>query len=80
MGVPTQPAWVQGGAVQLELLTGNYDPHSRGLPMLFAVLAVAAQLDRDHIREKTFEGQEAAAARGNRAEVGRAYLIPDSPG
>lgn len=33
--------------------------------MLFVVLAVAAQLDRDYIREKTLEGQLAAAARGN---------------
>jgi DNA invertase Pin-like site-specific DNA recombinase len=33
--------------------------------MLFAVLAAAAQLDRDYIREKTLEGQQAAAARGN---------------
>lgn len=33
--------------------------------MLFAVLAVAAQLDRDYIREKTLEGQQTAAARGN---------------
>jgi DNA invertase Pin-like site-specific DNA recombinase len=32
--------------------------------MLFAVLAVAAQLDRDYIREKTLEGQ-AAAAKGS---------------
>ena len=31
--------------------------------MLFAVLAVAAQLDRDYVREKTLEGQKAAAAR-----------------
>jgi DNA invertase Pin-like site-specific DNA recombinase len=33
--------------------------------MLFAVLAVAAQLDCDYIREKTLEGQQAAAAHGN---------------
>jgi DNA invertase Pin-like site-specific DNA recombinase len=33
--------------------------------MLFAVLAVAAQLDRDYIRQKTLEGQRAAAAKGN---------------
>jgi len=31
----------------------------------FAVLAVAAQLDRDYIRQKTLEGQRAAAAKGN---------------
>jgi hypothetical protein len=61
-------AQFQGGGVQLELLTGPltgiYDPHGMG-SMLFAVLAVAAQLDRDYIREKTLEGQRAAAARGN---------------
>ncbi|WAU78586.1 hypothetical protein O1Q96_01220 (plasmid) [Streptomyces sp. Qhu-G9] len=33
--------------------------------MLFAVLAVAAQLDRNYIREKTLEGQVAAAFKGN---------------
>ena len=43
--------------------------------MLFAVLAVAAQLDRDYIREKTPEGQAAAAARGNQG--GRPKVIDD---
>ena len=43
---------------------GIFDPSGMG-NMLFAVLAVAAQLDRDYIREKTLEGQQAAAARGN---------------
>jgi hypothetical protein len=33
--------------------------------MLFAVLAVAAQLDRNYVREKTLEGQGTAAAKGN---------------
>jgi DNA invertase Pin-like site-specific DNA recombinase len=60
----TLSAQLQGGGVQLELLTGpltgTYDPHGMG-SMLFAVLAVAAQLDRDYIREKTLEGQQAAA-------------------
>jgi DNA invertase Pin-like site-specific DNA recombinase len=64
----TLSAHLQGGSVQLELLTGPltgiYDPHGMG-SMLFAVLAVAAQLDRDYIRDKTLEGQQAAAARGN---------------
>ena len=67
----TLSAHLQGGGVQLELLTGPltgiYDPHGLG-SMLFAVLAVlavATQLDRDYIREKTLEGQQAAAARGN---------------
>lgn len=32
--------------------------------VLSAVLAVAARLDRDYIREKTLEGQQAAAAHG----------------
>jgi DNA invertase Pin-like site-specific DNA recombinase len=44
--------------------------------MLFAVLAVAAELDRDYIREKTLEGQQAAAAKGNHG--GRPKVIdPD---
>jgi len=64
----TFSAQLQTDGVQLELLTGPltgiYDPHGLG-SMLFAVLAVAAQLDRDYIREKTLEGQQAAAARGN---------------
>ncbi len=58
----------QAAGIQLELLsgplTGIYDPTGMG-SMLFAVCAVAAQLDRDYIREKTLEGQRAAAARGN---------------
>ncbi len=61
-------AQLQAGDIQLELLSGPlvgiYDPHGMG-SMLFAVLAVAAQLDRDYIREKTLEGQQAAASRGN---------------
>ena len=47
-------ATLQTRDVALELLTGPtpgiYDPHGMG-SMLFAVLAVAAQLDRDCIRE-----------------------------
>src|SRR6266496_961462 len=61
-------ATLQAAGIQLELLTGPltgiYDPTGMG-SMLFAVCAVAAQLDRDYIREKTLEGQRAAAARGN---------------
>jgi DNA invertase Pin-like site-specific DNA recombinase len=57
-------------------LTGIFDPSGMG-SMLFAVLAVAAQLDRDYIREKTLEGQKAAAARGRHG--GRPPVIdPDS--
>ncbi|MCK9928127.1 recombinase family protein [Frankia sp. Mgl5] len=55
-------------------LTGIYDPHGMG-SMFFAVLAVAAQLDRDYIREKTLEGQQAAAARGNHG--GRPKVIDE---
>ncbi|MEV0972134.1 hypothetical protein [Microtetraspora glauca] len=33
--------------------------------ILFAILAVGAQLDRNYIREKTLEGHQAAAAKGN---------------
>jgi DNA invertase Pin-like site-specific DNA recombinase len=43
--------------------------------MLFAVMAVAAQLDRNYIREKTMEGQAAAAAKGNHG--GRPKVIDD---
>jgi DNA invertase Pin-like site-specific DNA recombinase len=43
--------------------------------MLFAVLAVAAQLDRDYIKEKTLEGQRAAPARGNHG--GRPKVVGD---
>ncbi|MEY9212088.1 recombinase family protein [Thermobifida halotolerans] len=61
-------AQLQADGVRLELLTGPltgvYDPNGMG-SMLFAVLAVAAQLDRNYIREKTLEGQVAAAAKGN---------------
>nr|WP_223168126.1 recombinase family protein [Nonomuraea sp. SYSU D8015] len=64
----TLSATLQAGDIQLELLTGPltgiYDPSGMG-SMLFAVLAVAAQLDRNYIREKTLEGQMAAAAKGN---------------
>ena len=55
-------------------MPGIYAPHGMG-SMLFAVLAVSAQLDRDYIREKTLEGQAAAAARGNHG--GRPPVIDD---
>jgi DNA invertase Pin-like site-specific DNA recombinase len=71
-------ATLEAGGIQLELLTGPlagiYDPHGMGA-MLFAVLAVAAQLDRNYIREKTLEGQQAAAAKGNHG--GRPKVIDD---
>nr|WP_157570183.1 recombinase family protein [Microtetraspora malaysiensis] len=69
---------LQAAGVQLELLTGPltgiYDPNGMGA-MFFAVLAVAAQLDRNYIREKTLEGQQAAAAKGNHG--GRPKVIDE---
>ncbi|MFI7708796.1 recombinase family protein [Nonomuraea sp. NPDC049480] len=74
----TLSAQLQRAGVQLELLTGPltgiYDPNGMGA-MFFAVLAVAAQLDRNYIREKTLEGQHAAAAKGNHG--GRPKVIDD---
>lgn len=74
----TLAATLEASGIQLELLsgplTGIYDPHGMGA-MLFAVLAVAAQLDRNYIREKTLEGQQAAAAKGNHG--GRPTVIDD---
>ncbi|MGW0844249.1 recombinase family protein [Streptomyces sp. NPDC002787] len=69
---------LQKAGVQLELLTGPltgiYDPNGMGA-MFFGVLAVAAQLDRNYIREKTLEGQVAAATKGNHG--GRPKVIDD---
>jgi DNA invertase Pin-like site-specific DNA recombinase len=69
---------LQAAGIQLELLTGPltgiYDPNGLGA-MLFAVLAVGAQLDRDYIRDRTLEGQQAAAAKGNHG--GRPKVIDD---
>jgi DNA invertase Pin-like site-specific DNA recombinase len=69
---------LQAAGIQLELLTGPltgiYDPNGLGA-LLFAVLAVGAQLDRDYIRDKTLEGQSAAAARGRHG--GRPKVIDD---
>jgi DNA invertase Pin-like site-specific DNA recombinase len=74
----TLSSQLQGAGVQLELLTGPltgiYDPNGMGA-MFFAVLAAAAQIERNYIREKTLEGQQAAAAKGNRG--GRPKVIDD---
>ena len=43
--------------------------------MFFAVLAVAGQIERNYIREKTLEGQVIAAAKGN--DGGRPKVIDD---
>jgi DNA invertase Pin-like site-specific DNA recombinase len=64
----TPSAELQTGGIQLELLTGPltgiYDPNGTGA-MFFAVLAVAGQIERNYIREKTLEGQLIAASKGN---------------
>lgn len=69
---------LQAAGVQLELLTGPlsgiYDPNGMGA-MFFAVLAAAAQIERNYIREKTLEGQVAAAAKGNHG--GRPKVIDE---
>jgi DNA invertase Pin-like site-specific DNA recombinase len=64
-------AALAAGGIQLELLTGPltgvHDPNGMGA-MLFAVLAVAAQLDREYIREKTLEGQRPPRPRAATAD------------
>ncbi|MDT0448034.1 recombinase family protein [Streptomyces sp. DSM 40473] len=69
---------LQAAGVRLELLTGPlsgiYDPNGMGA-MFFAVLAAAAQIERNYIREKALEGRHAAAAKGNRG--GRPKVIDD---
>ncbi|ANP50676.1 recombinase family protein [Streptomyces griseochromogenes] len=69
---------LQAVGVQLELLTGPlsgiYDPNGMGA-MFFAVLAAAAQIERNYIREKTLEGQVTAAAKGNHG--GRPKVIDE---
>jgi DNA invertase Pin-like site-specific DNA recombinase len=60
-------AALETGGIRLEVLTGPlagiWDPRGDG-SVLFAVLAAAAGLDRNHRREKSIEGQRAAAAGG----------------
>ncbi|MFG2862327.1 hypothetical protein [Streptomyces sioyaensis] len=64
--------------MQLELLTGALsgicDPNGMGA-MFFAVLAAAAQIERNYIREKPLEGQVTAAAKGNHG--GRPKVIDE---
>lgn len=54
-------------SIRLELLggmlAGTFDPHGVG-SLLFSVLEAAAQLDRDHLRNKKVEGQRTAAGKG----------------
>ncbi|MFF2001354.1 pyridoxamine 5'-phosphate oxidase family protein [Kitasatospora sp. NPDC058201] len=69
---------LQAAGVQLELLTGPltgiHDPNGMGA-MFFAVLAAAAQIERNYIREKTLEGQVSAASKGNHG--GQPKVIDD---
>ncbi|MFD0378318.1 TSUP family transporter [Streptomyces sp. NPDC127112] len=66
---------LQAAGVQLELLTGPltgiYDPNGMGA-MSFAVLAVAAQLDRNYIRENP--GGQAARSRYSEVRTNRERL------
>ncbi|MEV5576897.1 hypothetical protein AB0L06_43330 [Spirillospora sp. NPDC052269] len=70
---------LQAAGIRLELLTGPltgiYDPNGTGA-MLFAVLAVAAQLDREYIRDKPLEGQQVAAANGNHGGRPKVIGVP----
>lgn len=74
----TLSAELQAGGIQLEFLTGPltgiYDPNGMGATF-FAVLAVAGQIERNHIREETLEGQVIAASKGNHG--GRPKVIDD---
>lgn len=71
----TLAAALRTNGIRLELLTGPlagvHDPNGT----LFTVLTAAAQLDRDHLRDKTLEGQRAATARGNHS--GRPKVFDD---
>ncbi|MFF1478795.1 recombinase family protein [Streptomyces sp. NPDC058301] len=63
----TLGATLQAEGIQLEILSGPlqgiHDPHGAGA-IVFAVLAVAAEVEREGIREKTMEGLETAASNG----------------
>ncbi|MEU1126560.1 recombinase family protein [Streptomyces sp. NPDC005899] len=69
---------LQADGIQLELLSGPlqgvYDPNGAGA-IVFAVLAVSAEVEREGIREKTLEGLDAAARKGNHG--GRPTVVDD---
>ncbi|MFE0655328.1 recombinase family protein [Streptomyces sp. NPDC058876] len=52
----------------------EYNPNGAGA-IVFAVLAVSAEVEREGIREKTLEGLEAAARKGNVG--GRPSVVDD---
>ncbi|MET8327673.1 recombinase family protein [Streptomyces sp. NPDC005181] len=74
----TLSAALQTDGIQLELLSGPlrgvYDPNGAGA-IVFAVLAVAAEVEREGIREKTLEGLDAAARQGRHG--GRPSVVDD---
>ncbi|WP_445397429.1 recombinase family protein [Streptomyces sp. LE64] len=55
-------------------LPGVYDPNGAGA-IVFAVLAVSAEVEREGIREKTLEGLDAAARKRNHG--GRPTVVDD---
>jgi DNA invertase Pin-like site-specific DNA recombinase len=71
----TLAATLQTDGVRLEVLTGPLAGIHNPDGTVFTVLAAAAQLDRDHLRDKTLEGQRIAAARGNHS--GRPKVFDD---
>ncbi|MFI1181914.1 recombinase family protein [Streptomyces sp. NPDC020799] len=74
----TLSSTLQADGIQLELLSGPlqgvYDPNGAGA-IVFAVLAVSAEVEREGIREKTLEGLETAARKGNHG--GRPTVVDD---
>lgn len=74
----TLSSTLQADGIQLELLSGPlqgvYDPNGAGA-IVFAVLAVSAEVEREGIREKTLEGLNAAARKGNVG--GRPSVVDD---
>ncbi|WP_240123842.1 recombinase family protein [Streptomyces sp. MUM 136J] len=74
----TLSSTLQADGIQLELLSGPlqgvYDPNGAGA-IVFAVLAVAAEVEREGIREKTLEGLDTAARKGNHG--GRPSVVDD---
>jgi DNA invertase Pin-like site-specific DNA recombinase len=72
----TLAATLEADGIRLEVLTGplagTWDPRGEG-SLLFSVLAAATGLDRSHRREKSIEGQLAAAAQGRRGGRPRVF-------
>ena len=72
----TLAAALEADGIRLEVLTGplagTWDPHGEG-SLMFDVLAAAAGLDRNHRREKSVEGQQAAAVQGRRGGRPRVF-------